>query len=175
MFGRSPLARAYGDDAPTIISGSRLSLPRAAQRVQEALRSAGFEPEIQVLEDSTRTAPEAAAAVGCELGAIVKTLVFRRADGSPLLALVSGTNRADEARLGEVTRPDAAYVREATGFAIGGVPPVGHTAPIETLVDEDLLAFEQVWCAAGTPNTLFGLPPAELVRITAGRVTALAV
>lgn len=129
--------------------------------------------EISVLDDSTRTAPEAAAAVGCPLGAIVKTLVFRRADGAPLLALVSGSNRFDEASF-DVSRPDAAFVREVTGFAIGGIPPIGHVAPIETLVDEDLLRYEAVWCAAGTPNTLFPLPPRELVRITGGEPRRLA-
>ena len=149
---------------------SQAELPRAARRVREALAAAGVDAEIVVLEDSTRTAPEAAAAVGCELGAIVKTLVFRRSgDGSPVLVLVSGANRADEAALG-VERADASFVREVTGYAIGGIPPVGHATPLETLVDPDLMAFGEVWCAAGTPNTLFGIAPAELVRMTGGRV-----
>ncbi len=140
-------------------------LPRAARRVAAALAGFGLETEIRVLEESTRTAPEAAAAVGCELGAIVKTLVFRRADGSPLLALVNGANTFDEKAHG-VTRPDAAFVREVTGFAIGGVPPVGHVTSIDAWVDPDLAQFDEVWCAAGTPNTLFPLAPADLIRIT---------
>jgi prolyl-tRNA editing enzyme YbaK/EbsC (Cys-tRNA(Pro) deacylase) len=145
-----------------------VSLPRSAKRVQQALHDAGVDVEVKLLEDSTRTAPEAAAAVGCEVGAIVKSLVFRsRADGSPVLALVSGANRADEAALG-VERPDAAYVREVTGYAIGGVPPVGHPARLRTVIDPDLLAFDVVWCAAGTPNALFGVAPAQLVRLTGG-------
>ena len=147
-------------------------LPRAALRVQAALHEAGVDVEILELESSTRTAPEAAEAAGCELGAIVKTLVFRAAADEPMLVLVSGTNRADEKGLG-VTRPDAAYVREVTGFAIGGVPPVAHARPLRTLIDEDLMRFDAVWCAAGTPNTLFPIPPAELVRVTGGEVATV--
>ena len=134
---------------------------------------------MQVLARSTRTAPEAAAAVGAPLGAIVKTLVFRGTESArPLLALVSGANRADEARLsaelGErVERPDGAWVREVTGFAIGGIPPVGHAVELPALVDEDLLAFAEVWCAAGTPNTLFGIAPGDLVRVTGARVAQI--
>src|SRR6476661_1694432 len=120
-------------------------LPRSARRVRDALLALGLPADIHRLADSTRTAPEAAAAVGCELGAIVKSLVFRGASsGEPLLALVSGANRADEALVAEavgepVERPDAAYVREATGYSIGGIPPVGHPAPVRVVVDEDLL------------------------------------
>ena len=156
------------------------SLPRAARRVVEALAAAGVEADVRVLGQSTRTAPEAAEAVGAPLGAIVKTLVFRGADsGRPLLSLISGENRASEERLaaelGEpVERPDGAWVREATGFAIGGIPPAGHEQAIPALVDEDLLAFDQVWCAAGTPNTLFPLTPDDLLRVTAGRVAPIA-
>jgi prolyl-tRNA editing enzyme YbaK/EbsC (Cys-tRNA(Pro) deacylase) len=123
---------------------------------------------VRELDDSTRTAPEAAAAVGCELGAIVKSLVFRGADtGEAVLALVSGDNRADEARIsarvGEtVLRADADFVRAATGYAIGGVPPVGHPAPLRTVVDEDLLRFAVVWAAAGTPRAVFPIDPAQL-------------
>jgi prolyl-tRNA editing enzyme YbaK/EbsC (Cys-tRNA(Pro) deacylase) len=146
-------------------------LPRSARRVAAALSDAGIEPDIRVVSDA-RTAQEAADVVGCPLGAIVKSLVFRDEHGEPLLVLVSGVNRADEAALG-VTRSDAAFVREATSFAIGGVAPVGHPAPLRTLIDPDLLGYDEVWCAGGTPNTLFGIAPAELVRVTGGDVTAV--
>jgi prolyl-tRNA editing enzyme YbaK/EbsC (Cys-tRNA(Pro) deacylase) len=147
-----------------------VTLPRSARRVQQALHEAGVDVEVKELEHSTRTAPEAAAAVGCELGAIVKSLVFRRVDdGEPMLVLVSGANRAPEAALG-VERPDADFVREVTGYAIGGIPPVGHATRIRTLIDPDLLTFGEVWCAAGTPSALFPLSPAELVRITEGEL-----
>ncbi|HWK30390.1 MAG TPA: YbaK/EbsC family protein [Solirubrobacter sp.] len=156
------------------------ALPRSARRVRAALIELGLPADILRLTDSTRTAPEAAAAVGCELGAIVKSLVLRGVEShEPLLALVSGDNRADmalvEAALGEaVERPDAAYVREVTGYAIGGIPPVGHPRPITTVMDEDLLRFETVWAAAGHPHAVFGVAPAVLAEKTGARVTALA-
>jgi prolyl-tRNA editing enzyme YbaK/EbsC (Cys-tRNA(Pro) deacylase) len=142
------------------------------------VRARGVEVEPRVLPDSARTAPEAAAAVGVEVGAIVKSLVFRCGDEA-VLALVSGANRADEARLeaalgAPVERADAASVREATGFSIGGVPPLGHPAPLRTLVDEDLLRHELVWAAAGTPHAVFPIEPAELARLTGGAVVSLA-
>lgn len=155
-------------------------LPRSAKRVHDALVELGLPAEIHRLQDSTRTAPEAAAAVGCELGAIVKSLVFRGVgSGEPLLALVSGDNRADEqlvaAALGErVERPDAAYVREVTGYAIGGIPPVGHPAPVRVVLDEDLFRFETVWAAAGNPHAVFPVTPKALSEATGARVTRLA-
>ena len=123
----------------------------------------------------TRTAVDAAAAVGCDVAQICKSLVFRRASGAPLLVVASGANRVDEARVGELVgepigKADAAFVRDRTGFAIGGVPPAGHPAPIDTLVDRDLLAFDVVWAAAGTPREVFSLSPAQLVSLTGGRV-----
>jgi prolyl-tRNA editing enzyme YbaK/EbsC (Cys-tRNA(Pro) deacylase) len=119
----------------------------------------------------TRTAAEAAAAVGCEVGQICKALVFRRAgnDGAAVLVIASGANRVDEPRLG-VVKADAAFVREQTGYAIGGVPPFGHARPIETIVDEDLLGYTTVWAAAGTPSSVFPIAPAELVARTGARV-----
>jgi prolyl-tRNA editing enzyme YbaK/EbsC (Cys-tRNA(Pro) deacylase) len=149
-----------------------VSLPRSARRVQAALHELGLDVDVRELDDSTRTAPEAAAAVGCELGAIVKSLVFRGAEsGEPVLVMVSGDRRADEAGLAEalgepVQRADAAWVREKTGYAIGGVPPVGHPAPVRTLMDDDLMRFDTVWAAAGTPRTVFPIAPAELARVT---------
>jgi prolyl-tRNA editing enzyme YbaK/EbsC (Cys-tRNA(Pro) deacylase) len=148
--------------------------------VQAALHALGLPADVRELADSTRTAPEAAAAVGCELGAIVKSLVMRGArSGEAVLVLVSGDNRADEARVAEavgepIGRPDADFVRAATGYAIGGVAPVGHPAPLRTLVDEDLLRFDEVWAAAGTPRTVFPIAPRALAEAAGGRVLALA-
>jgi prolyl-tRNA editing enzyme YbaK/EbsC (Cys-tRNA(Pro) deacylase) len=136
------------------------------------------EVDARELPDSTRTAPEAAAAVGCEVGAIVKSLVFRIGDEA-VLALVSGSNRADEALLeagfgAPVERADADFVRAATGYSIGGVPPIGHPRPLRTLVDEDLLRHPVVWGAAGTPRSVFAMEPQELARLTGGEVVKLA-
>ena len=133
---------------------------------------------LQVVElpASTRTALEAASAVGCQVGQIVKSLVFRRQDSeAPLLILASGANRVNEAGvqalLGEaVGKADADFVRLHTGFAIGGVPPLGHPQALVTLIDADLLQYAEIWAAAGTPNAVFRLTPDDLVRITGGRV-----
>jgi prolyl-tRNA editing enzyme YbaK/EbsC (Cys-tRNA(Pro) deacylase) len=155
-------------------------LPRSARRVRDALLALGLPADIVRLADSTRTAPEAAAAVGCELGAIVKSLVMRgAASGAPALVLVSGANRADEAllaaALGEpIERPDAAFVREVTGYSIGGIPPVGHPAPLRTLLDEDLLRYEVVWAAAGHPHAVFGIAPSVLADAAGASVIRLA-
>jgi prolyl-tRNA editing enzyme YbaK/EbsC (Cys-tRNA(Pro) deacylase) len=149
--------------------------------VQDALRALGLPADVRELDASTRTAPEAAAAVGCELGAIVKSLVFRgRSSGDPVLVLVSGDNRADEARVeaevGEpVGRADADWVREVTGYAIGGIPPVGHPSPVRTVVDADLLRFDEVWAAAGTPRAVFPVAPRALVDAAAGTLAAVGV
>ena len=158
-------------------------LPRAARRVADALQALGLQGvEIVTLDASTRTAVEAAAVVGCELGAIVKSLVFRGADsGGAVLALVSGDRRADEASVaaaageGAIARADADFVRAATGFAIGGVAPVGHPSPLRTVMDEDLLRFEVVWAAAGSPFAVFGVAPGDLARaigVTPARIAA---
>src|SRR6478735_8616446 len=155
-------------------------LPRSARRVQAALIELDLPADIVRLADSTRTAPEAAAAVGCEQGAIVKSLVMRGVhSGEPVLVLVSGTNRADvaliEAAFGEpVERPDAAYVREITGYSIGGIPPVGHPRILPTLLDRDLLGFETVWAAAGHPHAVFPIAPAVLAEATKADVLKLA-
>ncbi|HSN91008.1 MAG TPA: YbaK/EbsC family protein [Anaeromyxobacteraceae bacterium] len=152
----------------------------SVQRVREALAAAGLASEVRELAASTRTAQDAASALGCQVAQIVKSLVFRKtATDGPLLVLVSGTNRASEERLaalagGPVERADADFVRGRTGFAIGGVPPLGHAAPLETLIDRDLMAFPVVWAAAGSPHAVFALSPADLRRITGGRVEELA-
>jgi prolyl-tRNA editing enzyme YbaK/EbsC (Cys-tRNA(Pro) deacylase) len=145
-------------------------LSRAAARVQAALQAAGVEARILELPQSTRTAVEAAQAVGCEVGQIAKSLVFVAADGEPVLVITSGTNRVDEKRLG-LRRANADFVREKTGYAIGGIPPVRLATPVRTFIDEDLLRFERIWAAAGTPNAVFELSPADLPRMTGGTVT----
>jgi prolyl-tRNA editing enzyme YbaK/EbsC (Cys-tRNA(Pro) deacylase) len=155
-------------------------LPRSARRVRDALLALELEADIHRLTDTTRTAPEAAAAVGCALGAIVKSLVFRGIEShAPVLALVSGDNRADEhlieAAIGEhVERPDANYVREVTGYAIGGIPPIGHPAPVRTVLDEDLFRFDTVWAAAGHPHAVFPIDPRRLAAATGAKVAGIA-
>ena len=148
----------------------------SALKVQAALG-----PEFQVLEfeASTRTSQEAAAAIGCTVAEIAKSLIFRSAQGRAMLVIASGVNRVDEkkvrALLGEkIGRADADFVREATGFAIGGVPPVGHTGAPIVLIDSDLQRFPFVWAAAGTPNAVFRIAPADLVRLTQGLVADVA-
>ncbi|BAS26561.1 YbaK/EbsC family protein [Limnochorda pilosa] len=150
-------------------------MKEAAQRVQRALRAAGIEAEITEFPQGTRTAAEAAAAIGTDVARIVKSLVFMAGD-VPVLVLTSGANRVDEGKLARLTgqavrRATAGEVREATGFAIGGTPPVGHAQPIPVLADQDLLQHEIVWAAAGTPQTVFPIAPKRLVEITGGRVT----
>jgi prolyl-tRNA editing enzyme YbaK/EbsC (Cys-tRNA(Pro) deacylase) len=131
-----------------------------ALKVQERLRGRGLDVEVQLLPDSTRTAAEAAAACGCELGQIVKTLVFLR-DGEPVVCWWAGDRQVPADELG-LERADAATVREATGFAVGGVPPLGHDRPLPTLVDDSLRRFETVWCAGGTPHAVFEVETGRL-------------
>lgn len=138
-------------------------------RVRAAAGALGLTIKLREMPQSTRTAEDAAAACGCDVGQIVKSLVFQgRESGRPYLLLVSGRNRVDEAgvagRIGEaLRRPDAAYVRETTGFVIGGIPPFGHATAMTTFVDEDLLRHATVWAAAGTPNAVFCVEPRALV------------
>lgn len=136
----------------------------------EILTAAGIDSPIVTMDDSTHTAAQAAAAIGCELGQIVKSLVFV-ADGEPLLVLVSGANRVDEKVLGSnlgvtLGKANAAFVKDATGYSIGGVPPFGHVAPLRSIIDPALLAFETVWAAAGTGLSVFELTPAQLREAT---------
>jgi prolyl-tRNA editing enzyme YbaK/EbsC (Cys-tRNA(Pro) deacylase) len=156
-----------------------LSLPSSAQKVQQALAALGFDLQVVELPDSTRTAVEAAQAVGCQVGQIVKSLVFKgKRSERPVLVVASGVNRVNEkaieALIGEpLGKADAEFVRAHTGFAIGGVPPVGHTEPLLTFVDEDLLQYGEIWAAAGTPNAVFRLTPPDLVRMTGGQVVKI--
>ena len=140
-----------------------MGLHPTSQRLQDRLEVLGLSVKVQELADSTRTAGDAAAAVGVEVGQIVKSLVFMDADG-PLLCLCAGDRRVDTAKLGaDVRQAKGAEVREATGFAIGGVPPVGHDLPLRTIVDDSLRRFETVWCAGGTPNTVFPVGTEALI------------
>jgi prolyl-tRNA editing enzyme YbaK/EbsC (Cys-tRNA(Pro) deacylase) len=147
--------------------------------VRKALQEQGYEPEVVELERTARSAAEAADALGVRVEQIVKSLVFRGTrTGRPVLVLAGGANRVDERRISDlfsepVGMADAAYVREKTGFSIGGVPPVGHAERLKTFVDEDLLREEEVWAAAGHTHAVFGLHPAELVRISGGRVAGI--
>jgi prolyl-tRNA editing enzyme YbaK/EbsC (Cys-tRNA(Pro) deacylase) len=149
------------------------------RRVREALEERGFQPEVVELERTARSAADAADALGVRVEQIVKSLVFRGTrTGRPVLVLAGGANRVDESRLSDllsepVEMADAAYVREKTGFAIGGVPPVAHADRPEAFVDEDLLLESEVWASAGHTHVVFGLEPAELVRLTGGRVVTV--
>ena len=151
----------------------------SAQRVQEALAAPGLPCQVVELPASTRTAQEAAQAIGCSVAQIVKSLIFRGSrTGKPILVLASGVNRVDEKKLGElagepVGKADADFVRQQTGFAIGGVPPVGHAAPIETYIDADLLQHEEIWAAAGTPRAVFRLKPQDLPKMSQGSLASI--
>lgn len=154
-------------------------LSPSAQRVQDALRELGFSYLVVELGQTTRSASEAAQAIGCEVGQIAKSLVFRgRRSGKPYLVIASGVNRVNEKRFGElvaepIERPDADFVRQYSGFPIGGVPPVGHLERMETFIDEDLLGYSEIWAAAGNPNAVFQLVPADLPAMTGGRVICI--
>jgi len=153
-----------------------MALSPSAQKVQDELHRLDCTSGVIEFAESTRTAQEAADRVGCELGQIVKSLIFKGSTtNKPILVLTSGANRVDEKLLrqyaGEkIGRADADFVRSVTGYAIGGVPPLGHTQQLETYLDQDLLQFITVWAAAGTPNAVFELTPDELKRITGGKV-----
>jgi|SRR5690554_2698667 prolyl-tRNA editing enzyme YbaK/EbsC (Cys-tRNA(Pro) deacylase) len=155
-------------------------LSPSAQKVQNALLEVGLHVQVLELPASTRTAAEAAQAIGCDVGQIVKSLIFKtKRTGRPVLVTASGANRVDEKEIerliGEpLGRADPDFVREQTGFAIGGVPPVGHSQKIDTFVDADLLQYKEVWAAAGTPHAVFCLTPQDLVRITGGTVARIA-
>jgi prolyl-tRNA editing enzyme YbaK/EbsC (Cys-tRNA(Pro) deacylase) len=136
-----------------------------ARRLEERLRERGLAVDVRELPTSTRTAAEAAAAVGVEAGQIVKSLVFVRGDGEPVMVLCAGDGRVDAGRLGDGARAASAdEVRAATGYAIGGVPPLGHDRDLPTIVDESLRRFQTLWCAAGTPNAVFPIGTEALIR-----------
>jgi len=155
------------------------ALSSSAQRVQEALKALGLPLQVVELPESTRSAAEAAAAIGCGVEQIAKSLVFKtRTTERPVLVIASGTNRVNEKRVGEMLgepleTADAGFVRQHTGFTIGGVPPVGHLERLETFIDEDLMQYGEIWAAAGNPNAVFSLVPSDLERMTGGRVTSI--
>ena len=154
-------------------------LGSSAQKVQEVLKSLGLELQVVELQETTRTSADAARAVGCQVGQIAKSLVFRgETTQRPILVIASGSNRVNEKRVGQLIsetlgKADADFVRQKTGFVIGGVPPVGHAEKLEVFIDEDLLQYSEIWAAAGTPNAVFKLTPSDLVRMTEGQVVGI--
>lgn len=151
----------------------------SVRRVALALAAAGIPAHVLEVPQSARTAGEAAAAIGCRVEQIAKSLIFRRADdGRPVLVIASGPNRVDvnlvAGHVGAaIVRADASFVRAHTGFAIGGVPPLGHASPIQTVMDQDLLLHETIWASAGTPHAVFSVAPRDLVAATAAQVVAV--
>lgn len=151
-------------------------LTASAQKVQDALRDLGLVSEVVESAEPTRTSAEAARLVGCQVGQIAKSLVFKTAQtGRAVLVITSGANTVNEFRVGmhvkeALGKAPAAFVRQVTGFAIGGIPPVAHATPLQTFIDQDLMKHAEIWAAAGTPNALFRLTPADLVKVTGGQV-----
>jgi prolyl-tRNA editing enzyme YbaK/EbsC (Cys-tRNA(Pro) deacylase) len=154
-------------------------LSPSSQKVQDILDSLGYHCSVQESSVTTRTAADAAALVGCHVGQIVKSLIFKgETTSKPILVLTSGANRVNERQISSyaaetIQRADPEFVRNVTGFAIGGVPPIGHLQPMETYIDEDLLQHSEIWAAAGTPNSLFKLTPEDLEKMTAGRIVSV--
>ena len=153
-----------------------MPLSTSAQKIQDLLNSLNYDYTVIEHAESTRTAQEAADRAGCELGQIVKSLIFKgKESGKPILVLTSGANRVDEKRIsgyaGEaIGKADADFARAVTGFVIGGVPPIGHIQKMETYIDEDFLGYPTIWAAAGTPNAIFELKTADLPVMTGGKV-----
>jgi prolyl-tRNA editing enzyme YbaK/EbsC (Cys-tRNA(Pro) deacylase) len=159
-----------------------MTLKPSAQKVQDWLAARGSSSQVREMPDTTRTSEEAAAACGCQVAQIGKSMVFRIKDtDTPILVIASGINRVDEKAVArllatrdgvkvKLTRADADFVRAVSGYAIGGVPPVAHAHPPLTLIDRDLFGFETIWCAAGTPNAVFEVSPAELVNLSGGTI-----
>ena len=153
-----------------------MSLSSSAEKVQDALKNLGYDYKVIQFAESTRTAEEAAARVGCEVGQIMKSLIFTgKKTGKAILILTSGANRVSIKHIHayakeKIGRADPDYVRERTGFAIGGIPPLGHIHPIETYIDEDLLNYEEIWAAAGTPNSVFKMKSKDLSKMTGGEI-----
>ncbi len=156
------------------------SLRPAAARVQQLLSAMGLATDVIEFAETTKTSADAAQQIGCSVAQIAKSLIFRaKQSNRPVLVMASGANRVDERALetllGEkIGRADADFVRDKTGYAIGGVAPIGHASPPVTFIDEDLLKLETIWAAAGTPFAVFRLTPADLVRLTGGRVAGIA-
>ena len=153
-----------------------MTLKTSAQKVQDAVTALGFDFNILEFNETTRTSADAAVAIGCAVDQIAKSLVFKtKITGRAILVIASGSNMANikliKAEVGEnITRPDADFVKGQTGFAIGGIPPIGHAQNLTTFIDEDLFLYEDIWAAAGTPNAVFRLTPKELEKMTGGKV-----
>ena len=151
-------------------------LSDSAQKIQDILAKSGYPLKVVELPGSTRTAVEAAQAIGCQVGQIVKSLIFKaKRSQQPVLVVASGSNRVDEkrieAQIGEpMGKADAEFVRTKTGFAIGGVPPLGHLENLQTFIDQDLFQYKEIWAAAGTPHAVFCLTPQILAELTGGQV-----
>lgn len=154
-------------------------LNQSAQKVQDVLKALGFQHDVIEFQSPTRTSAEAAQAVGCRVEQIAKSIVFRgKQTDRPVLVIASGPNRINEKKIEAlisepIGKADANFVRQRTGFVIGGVPPVGHLETIEIFIDEDLLKYEEIWAAAGTPNAVFKLTPSDLIKMTEGRVVSI--
>jgi len=155
------------------------SLSKNAQHIQDVLTNKGLSFKVVELSASTRTANDAAATIGCEVAQIIKSLIFKlKESNKPILILASGVNRVNEKVIEKVVgekivKADADFTKEATGFAIGGIPPIGHKQAIDTIIDEDLLNFQELWAAAGTPHAVFRLRSEGLVVLTNGQVISI--
>lgn len=154
-------------------------LSPSARRVQDALAERGYTNQVVEHTQTTRSAKEAAAAIGCIVGQIAKSLIFRGAvTHQAVLIIASGSNRVNEQRVAEVLgenieRADPDFVQAVTGFAIGGIPPIGHKTRLTTLIDQDLNQYAEIWAAAGNPNAVYRLTPAELREMTGGQVISI--
>ena len=154
-------------------------LTESTQQIQDKLKELGHPNDIVLLTDSARTAQEAADALGCEVAQIAKSIIFRlTSTNEPLLVVASGVNRINEKLIAQkigdtLGKADANFVREMTGFVIGGVPPLGHKNPVHTLIDEDLFQYDTIWAAAGHPKAVFQLTPDHLVHMTKAQVVAV--
>jgi prolyl-tRNA editing enzyme YbaK/EbsC (Cys-tRNA(Pro) deacylase) len=154
-------------------------LHTSAEKVQIALRKLGLPLKVVELKDTTRSAKEAAQAIGCQVEQIAKSLIFKtKISSTPILVIASGPNRVNESIISQMTgeeieKADADFVLEQTGFVIGGVPPLGHKQMLKTYIDRDLLQYEYIWAAAGTPHAVFKLTPTDLCRITNGQVISI--
>ena len=174
-------------DVETVIEGRREVMAQSdatgrsggVERFREFVATHGLDLVAMEMPASTHSAEDAASAIGCEVAQIAKSLVFRgKTSGEALLVIASGPNRVDEAKIADIVGetvefPDAGFVREATGFSIGGVPPFGHSGVLRTLIDEELIACSEIWAAAGTPRAVFRLLPDDLVALSGGQVIAV--
>jgi prolyl-tRNA editing enzyme YbaK/EbsC (Cys-tRNA(Pro) deacylase) len=166
-------------DHPPVLMKPENRLPDSAQRVAELLRQIGHGKPVVLLPTSGRTSAEAAASLGCSVAEIAKSIVFRRlSDDAAVMIIASGANRVDErkvaALLGPLGKADASFVRQRTGYAIGGVCPVGHISDTLVLIDQDLLRFDRIWAAAGHPHAVFELSPGELLAMTGATAVEVA-